>query len=145
MTVPTVTFTDPEVASVGIKEADAPRGARVAYLPMAENDRAIAAGRTEGFVKLISGPKRLTRGIGGGQLLGATIAGQRAGEMIHEPALAIRTGMFVGRLGQLTHAYPTWSIGIQKAVAQFFFTYEGRTARKAVRGGPAARRVATPR
>jgi len=47
-------------------------------------------------------------------VLGATIVAARAGEMIHEPALAMRTGMFTGRLAQTVHAYPTWSLAIQR-------------------------------
>lgn len=128
--IPWVTFTDPEVARVGMSEAEAPSNARVAFLPMGENDRGLTAGRTEGFVKLIFGPKMLTRNLGGGQVLGATIVAPTAGEMIHEPVLAMRTKMFAGRLAQTVHAYPSWSIGIQKAAAQFFFEVEGRSARK---------------
>lgn len=128
--VPRVTFTSPEVAQVGVTEQDAPRNARVAYLPMGENDRAIAAGETEGYIKLIAAPRRLLRNLGGGRLIGATIVGPRAGEMIHEPALLLRTKGFTGRLAQLTHAYPTWSVGIQKCAGQFFQPVEGREARK---------------
>jgi pyruvate/2-oxoglutarate dehydrogenase complex dihydrolipoamide dehydrogenase (E3) component len=53
-------------------------------------------------------------------VLGATVVAARAGEMIHEPALAMRTGMFTGRLAQTVHAYPTWSLAVQQAAAQFF-------------------------
>jgi hypothetical protein len=67
----------------------------------------------------------------GGRVLGATIVAARAGEMIHEPALAIRTAMFTGRLAQATHAYLTWSLAIQQAAAQFFGEFGGRTARDA--------------
>ena len=132
--VPWTTFTSPEVARVGVTEAQAPKGSRVAYLPMAENDRAIAEGRTEGFIKLIAAPRRVLRNAGGGRIVGATIVGDRAGEMIHEPAMAMLTNMFTGRLAQLTHAYPTWSLGVQKAAGQFFQEIEGRTARPARRG-----------
>jgi len=45
----------------------------------------------------------------------------------------MRTGMFAGHLAQTVHAYPTWSMAIQKAAAQFFMTYEGRAARPATR------------
>ncbi len=131
--VPSVTFTAPEVASVGVLEADAPGGAMVAYLPMAENDRAIAVGATEGFIKLIAAPRRLLRNAGGGRIVGATIVGRRAGEMIHEPALLMLTNGFTGRLAQLAHAYPTWSVGVQKCAGQFFQTVEGRSARPARR------------
>jgi pyruvate/2-oxoglutarate dehydrogenase complex dihydrolipoamide dehydrogenase (E3) component len=73
------------------------------------------------------------RNLGGGRLLGATIVAARAGEMIHEPVLAMATGMFTGRLAAATHAYPTWSSGVQLAAAQFFMTIGGRTARPARR------------
>jgi pyruvate/2-oxoglutarate dehydrogenase complex dihydrolipoamide dehydrogenase (E3) component len=66
-------------------------------------------------------------------VLGATIVAARAGEMIDEVALAIRTGMFTGRLAQSVHAYPTWSLAIQQAAAQFFGRYGDRTARPARR------------
>lgn len=131
--VPWVTFTSPEVARVGVAEAEAPRGAMVAYLPMAENDRAIASGRTQGFIKLIAAPRRVFGMAGGGRIVGATIVAERAGEMIHEPAFAMLTRSFTGRLAQLSHAYPTWSVGIQKAAAQFFQEVEGRRARPAKR------------
>lgn len=129
--IPRVVFTDPEVAQVGLTEHEADGTARVAYLPMSEVDRAITADATDGFVKLIAGPRRLLGYRGGGRVLGATIVAARAGEMIHEPALAIRTGMFTGRLAQTVHAYPTWSIAVQQAAAQFFGTYGHRTARPA--------------
>ncbi len=132
--VPWTVFTAPELARVGVTEADAPRGSRVAFLPMSENDRAIAAGRTDGFVKLIAAPRPLLRRAGGGRIAGATIVGERAGEMIHEPALLMLMGGFTGRLAQLGHAYPTWSVGIQKCAAQFFQEIEGRRARPAQRG-----------
>ena len=131
--IPWVVFTDPEVAQVGLTEAEAAThaGARVAWLPAGEVDRAVTAGRTEGFVKIIAGRRGVLGSAGGGRVLGATIVAARAGEMIHEPALAMRTGMFTGRLAQLTHAYPTWSLAIQQATAQFFGEFGGRTARNA--------------
>jgi pyruvate/2-oxoglutarate dehydrogenase complex dihydrolipoamide dehydrogenase (E3) component len=132
--VPWVTFVEPEVARVGCTEATAGRGARVAFVPLAEIDRALTDGTTAGFIKIIAEPKRLTRGLGGGRITGATIVAPHAGEMIHELALAVRTNMFTGRLAQLVHAYPTMSSGIAQATAQFFYTFGGRTARPARRG-----------
>jgi len=137
--IPWVVFTDPEVAQVGLTEPQAAAsrpGVRVAYLPMSEADRAVTAGRTEGFVTIIAGRRRVLGNAGGGRVLGATIVAARAGEMIHEPALAMRTGMFTGRLAQAVHAYPTWSLAIQQAAAQFFGCFGGRTARPA---GPGPR------
>jgi len=132
--IPWVVFIDPEVAQVGLTEAQAAgsdAGARVAWLPMSEADRAVTAGRTEGFVKIIAGWRRVLGNAGGGQVLGGTIVAARAGEMIREITLAMRTHMFTGRLAQATHAYPTWSLAIQEAAAQFFGTYGGRAARPA--------------
>jgi hypothetical protein len=51
-----------------------------------------------------------------------------------EPALAMATRMFTGRLAATTHAYPTWSYAVQLAAAQFFMTIHGRTARPAAAG-----------
>ena len=132
--IPSVTYTTPEVARVGIAETDAPSGARVAIQPMTAVDRAITAGDTRGFVKLIAGPNPILGNSGGGRILGATIVCPRAGELIHEPALAMRTRMFTGRLAQLPHAYPTWSVAIQQAAAQFFMELDGRSARPAKPG-----------
>ncbi len=108
-------------------------GARVAFLPMSGVDRALAADRTEGFVKLIAGPRGVLGESGGGRLLGATIVAPRAGEMVHEVVLAMSTKMFTGRLAQAVHAYPTWSTAIRQAAAQFFFEVDGK------RAGPAGR------
>jgi pyruvate/2-oxoglutarate dehydrogenase complex dihydrolipoamide dehydrogenase (E3) component len=130
--IPWVTFTDPEVARVGLSEAQAARqGGRVAVVPLGEVDRAITAAQEDGFIKLIAGPRRLTGNLAGGRLLGATIVAPRAGEMIHEVALAMRAAVFTGRLAQTVHAYPTWSSGLRRAAAQFFFEIDGRRARPA--------------
>jgi pyruvate/2-oxoglutarate dehydrogenase complex dihydrolipoamide dehydrogenase (E3) component len=121
--IPWVTFTDPEVARVGLTEAQAAerhKGARVVELPMSAVDRARTSDRTDGFVKVVVGPRRVTGNAGGGRVLGATIVAERAGEMIAEIALAMRTGMLTGRLAQTSHAYPTWSVAVQQAVGQLF-------------------------
>lgn len=127
--IPQVVFTDPEVAQVGVLADQAPAGARIAELPMIGLDRALTAHATDGFVRLVAGRRRLLGNLGGGRILGATIVAERAGELIHEPALAMTTGMFTGRLAATSHAYPTWSMAVQLAAAQFFMTIDGRTAR----------------
>ncbi|HSH22724.1 MAG TPA: FAD-dependent oxidoreductase [Acidimicrobiales bacterium] len=130
--VPWVTFTSPEVGRIGMTEAESvAHGGRVAYLPMAEVDRAVATGQTRGFLKLIAGPRPLLRGTGGGRLLGATAVAATGGELVHEVALGMRTKMFTGRLAQTVHAYPTWSMAVQKAAAQFFVEVDGRAAKPA--------------
>jgi pyruvate/2-oxoglutarate dehydrogenase complex dihydrolipoamide dehydrogenase (E3) component len=130
--VPWVTFTSPEVGRIGMTEVESvAHGGRVAYLPMAEVDRAVATGETRGFLKLVAGPRRVLGSTGGGRLLGATAVAAVGGELVHEVALGMRTKMFTGRLAQTIHAYPTWSMAVQKAAAQFFFEVDGRAARPA--------------
>jgi len=82
-------------------------------------------------VTLVAGPRPVTRGLAGGRLLGATIVGPRAGELLHEVALAVQTGMFTARLAQTVHAYPTWSMAVQQAAGQFFVPVDGLRARPA--------------
>jgi len=138
--IPWVTFTSPEVAQVGLTEAEAAQrhpGAKVATYPMRELDRAIIAGAEDGFVKLVCAPRggRFVPSrigwAGGGEVVGATIVAPRAGEMIGEVAFAMRTRAFTGRLAQTVHAYPTWSMAVQQTAAQFFGGYGGRTPRPA--------------
>ena len=129
---PWVTFTMPEVARLGSTEAEAAQlGGSVAYLPLERVDRALTDDLTAGFVKLIAAPKRLTRSLFGGRLVGATIVAPRAGEMIHAPAVVARTGAFVARLAQTTAPYPAWSIAVQQAAGQFFVETDGLEARPA--------------
>lgn len=132
--VPWGVFTDPEVGRVGRTEAEAAEefdDAKVAELPFAELDRAITAGRTEGFIKLIAAPRTGLGWIGGGKIVGATVVGPTGAELIHEAALAMRTSMFSGRLAQTVHVYPSWSMAVQLAAGQFFYEVQGREARPA--------------
>jgi pyruvate/2-oxoglutarate dehydrogenase complex dihydrolipoamide dehydrogenase (E3) component len=123
--VPRVVFTDPEVATIGLPEDGAGPGAWVAQIPLSAVDRAVTAGRENGFVRLVAGPlpgtSRLTadglRRVGGGRLLGATIVAERAGEMIAEVGLAMQLNALTGRLAQTVHAYPTWSLAVRQAAA----------------------------
>ena len=132
--IPAVTFTSLEVARVGVLESEVGHDrAHVAYLPMSEFDRARTCGDTRGFVKIITEPRPLSRHRLGGTIVGATIVAPRAGEMLAEIVLAMRTGMWPARLAMTTHAYPTWGLAVQQTFAQFFGEYGGRTARNAVR------------
>ena len=121
--VPWVTFTDPEVAHVGLTEAQARerhRRVEVHVFPMSRVDRARILERPLGFVKLVTAGRPLLGRAGGGVLVGAQIVGPRAGELIQECALAIRTRCFAGRLAQTIHAYPTMSLAVQAAESQTF-------------------------
>lgn len=130
--VPWVTFTSPEVGRVGLTEHEAaeqhPR-AKIAHLDLSHVDRAVATGDERGFVKLIAAPKPGIGHLGGGRIIGATVVAPTGGDLIHEAALAMQTGMFAGRLAQTTHAYPTWAMAIQQAALQFFGPSAGVEAR----------------
>ncbi|MDE3191846.1 MAG: NAD(P)/FAD-dependent oxidoreductase [Acidobacteriota bacterium] len=121
--VPWITFLDPEIARVGLTETQARarhRNVRIATYPMNRVDRARVAGRPAGFVKLVTRRRPLLGWAGGGELVGAQIVGPRAGELIQECALAMRTRAFAGRLTQTIHAYPAMSLAVQQAAAQLF-------------------------
>ena len=111
--VPWTTFTDPEVARVGLIEAQARDQfgdvVRTCDWPMENVDRARAEGDTDGFMKLVHKQD--------GTLLGATIVARRAGEMIHEWILALNRGLKVGDLADVIHVYPTYSTVIMQAAA----------------------------
>ena len=128
--IPHAVFTTPEVATIGVLEAEAPRTASVAEIDMHANDRALAADQPEGFVRLIARPTLLTRHKLGGKLIGATIVGGRAGEMINEVALMMRSNTYGYRLAQTVRAYPSWSTVMQKAATRWFYEYEGESARR---------------
>lgn len=120
---PWVTFTDPEIARVGLTEAEARErhdGVRVATYPMALVDRARIERQPVGFVKLVTAKRRIIRRLGGGELVGAQVVGPRAGELIQECALAMQTRSFAGRLAQTIHPYPSMSMAVQQAAAQLF-------------------------
>ena len=113
--IPWVTFTDPELAQVGLLEADAlarHKGVRVLRWPYADNDRAQAEHKTGGFIKLVTTSR--------GKLLGVSIVGANAGEMINLYALAISKGMGVRDLAGFVPPYPTMSeIGKRAAITYF--------------------------
>jgi pyruvate/2-oxoglutarate dehydrogenase complex dihydrolipoamide dehydrogenase (E3) component len=101
---PSVVFTSPEVASVGAREATliaSQQEYRVFYSDLKDNDRAITEEATAGFVRVLSTPE--------GRILGATLVGEHAGELIHEFSLAISRGLKLSHLSQLIRAYPTMS------------------------------------
>ena len=103
--VPWVTFTDPEVARVGMTEAEARlRGGPdplVFRHDYAESDRALTAAEARGFAKLVSDRR--------GRLLGATLVGPVAGESIAEVARLVVERRKVADLSQMVHAYPTFT------------------------------------
>lgn len=101
--VPWATFTDPEVARVGLNEQEAKEKGiafEVSRYRFDELDRAIADGETRGFVKLLTVPGR-------DRILGVTIVGEHAGDLIAEYVLAMRQGIGLGKILGTIHIYPT--------------------------------------
>lgn len=130
--VPWVTFTEPEVAHVGLTEQQAAQvhgsRARVSIVRDTHGDRARTAGETDGFVKLIAVPGNVG-GMALGKLVGMTIVGPMAGEQIAQGALSMRAGTLVTQLAQTVSAYPTWSLSTRIAAARFFGAHGGARAR----------------
>ena len=103
--IPWATFTDPEVARVGLNEQDARRqGIRyeVTHYGLDELDRAITEGEARGVVKVLTAPGR-------DKILGATIVGEHAGELITEYISAMRQGFGMNKILGTIHIYPTLS------------------------------------
>jgi pyruvate/2-oxoglutarate dehydrogenase complex dihydrolipoamide dehydrogenase (E3) component len=111
LVMPWVTYTDPEIAHVGLTEQEAQaRGFEVTtiHIPMSKVDRGIAEGETEGFVKILH--KKSSD-----EILGATIVASHAGEMISEVTTAIANKIGLSKLSGVIHPYPTQAEGIKKA------------------------------
>lgn len=103
--IPWTTFTDPEVARVGLNEQEA-RAKKVAYevtyYDLDDLDRAIAESAAQGFVKVLTAP-------GKDRILGVTIVGEYAGELLAEFVLAMKQGMGLNKIFGTIHTYPTWA------------------------------------
>ncbi len=115
--IPHVTFTDPEVASVGMTEGEAithfgKNKVAIYMVPFTEVDRAITTSRTEGFVKIVT--KKWSS-----KMLGACIVAPRAGEMLPQITTAMRGGIPLRKLATLIHPYPTYNLAIRKAADQW--------------------------
>lgn len=114
--LPRVTFTDPELAQVGMTEAEARAAGhtdlRILRWPMAENDRAQAERRTEGLAKIVATP--------GGKVLGAGFLAPHAGEMLGAWTLAIAQGIKLSALAGMIVAYPTRAEAGKRAAGSFF-------------------------
>ena len=115
--MPWVTYTDPELAHVGLNEAKARaehgNAVSVVRAEFSGNDRAQAEAETDGFCKVVLGR--------GGKILGATIVGAHAGELILPWVLAISQGLKIGAMANVIAPYPTLS-EISKRAAGSYYT-----------------------
>ena len=113
--IPWATFTDPEVARVGLSETEA-REQGVAYevtrYDMDDLDRAIADGTAHGFVKVLTVP-------GKDKILGVTIVGEHAGDLLAEYVLAMKYGLGLNKILGTIHTYPTLSEANKYAAGQW--------------------------
>ena len=115
LTIPWCTYTDPEIAHVGLYEAEArQRGISVATYTqeLAEVDRAVLDGETDGFVKVHVR-------AGSDRIVGATVVASHAGEIISELTTAIAAGIGLGSLGDVIHPYPTQADAIRRAAGLY--------------------------
>ncbi|WP_209509898.1 MULTISPECIES: FAD-dependent oxidoreductase [unclassified Ruegeria] len=128
--IPWATYTDPELAQVGLTEAQAhdQHGDRleIARFDYHHNDRAISERRTNGFIKVM---------VVKGRPVGATIVGHQAGELINLWSLALANNLKMGQIAAMVSPYPT--IGeLNKRVAGAYFTprlFENQTVKRVVR------------
>src|SRR6185503_9213140 len=103
--LPWCTFTSPEVGRVGLSETEATRTGvahDVWIQPLAEVDRAVLEGETDGFAKVITEK-------GSDRILGAAIVAERGGDLVHEIVVAMRAGVGLKDLSGTIHAYPTYA------------------------------------
>lgn len=118
LTIPWCTYTDPEIAHVGLYARDAEaRGIDVETftVPMSDVDRAIAEGDESGFVKI-----HVRKGSD--EILGATVVSRHAGETISEITTAMAAHLGLGKLASVIHPYPTQAEAIRKAGDGFHHT-----------------------
>lgn len=123
--MPRVTFTDPEVAAVGLSEKQAKEkygfsAIAVYFVPLSSIDRAITTGRTDGFVKVVT--KKWSS-----QILGATCVGEEMGELLSQISTAMYMKIPLRKLAHVIYPYPTYSLGIRHAadlwLKQTIFSY----------------------
>jgi len=123
--VPWVTFTDPEIAHVGLTEAEARQTGKehhVVTFPYAMLERAVTDQGPVGLMKFIIDSRR--------KIIGCHIAGNAAGEMINEITLAMNNDLTVDKIIGSIHAYPTYSFGIPIALYDFVLNEHPATVAK---------------
>ena len=135
-TIPWCTYTDPEIAHVGMYEHQAEeQGIEVATFtqPLEEVDRAVADGEDEGFVKV-----HVKKGSD--TIIGATIVAKHAGEMLSEITTAMTGGAGLGDIGNAIHPYPTQAEGIKQTADAYNRTRLTPLVKKLISGLMAWRR-----
>ncbi|MGB3201744.1 MAG: mercuric reductase [Nodosilinea sp.] len=114
LTMPWCTYTDPEIAHVGLPASEVAQrqDVRTFTLSLSEVDRAVTDGETDGFAKIHLDSH-------GDNILGATVVARHAGEMINEITLAMEKGLGLGAIASVIHPYPTQAEVIRKTADQY--------------------------
>jgi Pyruvate/2-oxoglutarate dehydrogenase complex, dihydrolipoamide dehydrogenase (E3) component, and related enzymes len=124
--VPWCTYTDPEVARVGLSEKEAGQK-NIEYdlfaVPLEDVDRAVVESKELGFAKILAAK-------GSDKILGATIVATHGGDLLHEFVLAMKSGVGLGTIASAIHAYPTFAELARKAGDKYNKTRLTPTAKK---------------
>jgi len=121
--LPWVTFTDPELGHVGATEADLNSQGmsfETYRFPFSKIDRAITDGNTRGLIKIYA--KKWS-----GKILGASVVGAHAGEMISQYALAMKNGVSLRDFADTIHPYPSYGLGARRAADQWYIKNQSET------------------
>ena len=121
--VPWVTYTDPEMGQIGATEKqliDMGATFEVYRFPFSKIDRAITDGNTTGLIKVYA--KKWS-----GEILGVSILGAHAGEMISQYALAMRNGVSLRDFADTIHPYPSYGLGARRAADQWYIRNQSET------------------
>lgn len=124
--VPWATYTDPELAHVGASEKQL-RESGVSFeiyrFPFSKIDRAITDGQTTGLIKVLA--KKWN-----GKILGASVVGAHAGEMISQYALAMKNGVTLRNFADTIHPYPSYGLGARRAADQWYIKNQSESVVK---------------
>jgi len=134
--VPRCAYTDPELAQVGLTEAQAPPDSRVSRCSFAALGKSLCDEEPDGFVKLVVEGKT-------GRLLGATMVGAQASSLIHLAVVAMRHGLTAKQLAQTVTAHPTLPEAVTEAAAQIYgeALFSAKGARLTLRNADCGMRI----
>jgi len=127
--VPWVTYTDPELGHIGATETELKTGDikyEVYRFPFSKIDRAVTDAKSEGLIKIFA--KSWS-----GKILGASILGERAGELISEYAVAMKNGVTLRKLADTIHPYPSYGLGARRAADQWYIKNQSEWQIKAIK------------
>ncbi|MFA5669598.1 MAG: NAD(P)/FAD-dependent oxidoreductase [Balneolaceae bacterium] len=127
--VPWSTYTDPELASVGATEKQLiEQGTtyKIYRFPYSKVDRAITDGDTDGMIKIFA--KKWN-----GKILGATIYGKQASDLISEYALAMKNGVTLRNIADTIHPYPTYGLAVRRAADQWYIRNQSEWMSKLIK------------